>query len=88
MFVSSFLTTRKDLLLFGSLVSEIYMTTIPGVGLCDPSSVCKFNESLYGLKYASRLWYQLKSTSYTKGYTVSENDSSLFNKKPGHWCFI
>lgn len=71
--------------LHGDLYEDVYMTPTPGLVVSDPSLYCKIEKSLYGLRQASRQWNtKLKTTLISRGYTVSQNDSSLFYKKNGH----
>lgn len=68
----------------GDLNEDVSMTPPLGLHLSDPTLVCKLDKSLYGLRQASRQWNtKLKATLLTKGYSVSENNSSLFFKKRG-----
>lgn len=75
--------------LHSTLDEEIYMslplgyTPPPGVVL-PPNPVCKLNKSLYGLKQASRQWYQCFSDVLIKdGFEQSPGDHSLFVKLRG-----
>ncbi|XP_019450585.1 PREDICTED: uncharacterized protein LOC109352859 [Lupinus angustifolius] len=68
--------------LHGELKEDVYMLIPQGVVCSKPNQVCKLRKSLYGLKQASREWYQkLSITLKQMGYTQSPHDHSLFTKK-------
>jgi hypothetical protein len=68
--------------LHGDLHEDVYMTIPPGVTTSKPNQVCKLSKSLYGLKQASRKWYEkLTGLLISNGYKQATSDASLFTKK-------
>jgi hypothetical protein len=68
--------------LHGELQEDVYMQVPEGVTCHKRNQVCKLKKSLYGLKQASRKWYEkLSNLLTTEGYTQSISDYSLFTKK-------
>lgn len=68
--------------LHGDLQEDVYMLVPQGITTCKPNQVCKLVKSLYGLKQASRKWYEkLTSLLLHHNYTQSTSDHSLFTKK-------
>jgi hypothetical protein len=58
------------------------MTLPPGVSSSKPNQVCKLLKSLYGLKQASRKWYEkLTSVLLQEHYIQATSDHSLFIKQ-------
>jgi hypothetical protein len=65
--------------LHGDLHEDVYMSIPDGVQNSKPNQVCKLLKSLYGLKQASRKWYEkLTSLLVREGYKQSNSDYSLF----------
>nr|AAB36245.1 retrotransposon peptide {Ty1-copia retrotransposon element, clone Mel 74} [Vicia melanops, leaves, Peptide Transposon Partial, 75 aa] [Vicia melanops] len=61
------------------LQEDVYMSIPEGVQLQKPNQVCKLQKSLYGLKQASRKWYEkLTALLIAQGYSQSSSDYSLF----------
>jgi len=68
--------------LHGDLQEDVYMTLPPGVSSPKPNQVCKLMKSLYGLKQASRKWFEkLISILLQQHYIQAPSDHSLFIKK-------
>jgi hypothetical protein len=65
--------------LHGDLQEDVYMKIPEGVTCTKSNMVCKLQKSLYGLKQASRKWYEkLTSLLVAEGYVQSASDYSLF----------
>jgi hypothetical protein len=70
--------------LHGDLDEDVYMKVPQGLTGTTDSQVCKLTKSLYGLKQASRQWYdKLPKFLITIGYTHMPSDPTLFTKKTG-----
>ncbi|CAA3011465.1 retrovirus-related Pol poly from transposon TNT 1-94 [Olea europaea subsp. europaea] len=73
--------------LHGDLEEEVYMRMRPGYeqqGANGVKLVCKLNKSIYGLKQASRQWFnKLSSFILSQGFAQSQSDNSLFTKING-----
>jgi hypothetical protein len=68
--------------LHGDLQEDVYMLVPQGITPSKPNQVCKLVKSLYGLKQASRKWYEkLTSLLIHHKFTQSTSDHSLFTKK-------
>jgi len=67
--------------LHGDFQEDVYMLVPQGITTSNPNQVCKLLKSLYGLKQASRKWYEkLTSLLLQHHYTQSNADHSLFIK--------
>lgn len=64
--------------LHGELKEEVYMQ-VPD-GIANPMNyVCGLIKSIYGLRQASRVWFEKLATElFSRGFFQSKNDSSLF----------
>ncbi|XP_014519717.1 uncharacterized protein LOC106776760 [Vigna radiata var. radiata] len=63
------------------LNEEVYMEPPPGLNVHKKGQVCRLIKSLYGLKQASRKWFEKLSTFLTfVNYIQSKSDHSLFIK--------
>lgn len=71
--------------LHGDLDEDVYMEIPKGVICKKENQVCKLRKSLYGLKQASRKWYEkLTSLLLDQGYCQSSSDYSLFTHNKGN----
>jgi hypothetical protein len=65
-----------------ALVEEVYMQPPPGFPCSNPAHVWRLNKALYGLRQASRAWYQtLKRALAAMGFVPSEADPSVFVRR-------
>ncbi|KAJ0466590.1 putative RNA-directed DNA polymerase [Helianthus annuus] len=70
--------------LHGDLDEEVYMKIPQGFIQENEKRVCRLRKSMYGLKQASRNWYQkFTSALLDMGYTQSVADPSLFIYRNG-----
>src|ERR1044072_4100914 len=70
--------------LHGDLKDNVYMSIPDGLVVSGSQKVCKLQKSLYGLKQASRKWFEKLTTLLLhNGYTQSHADSTLLTKKDG-----
>ncbi|KAI3780426.1 hypothetical protein L2E82_10407 [Cichorium intybus] len=81
----------KNAFLHGNLQETVYMHQPPGYR--DPSRpdhVCLLQRSLYGLKQASRAWFQRFAMFISRiGFVLSRCDSSLFIYRHGtHMAYL
>ncbi|GJZ31441.1 putative RNA-directed DNA polymerase [Tanacetum coccineum] len=68
--------------LHGNLHEKVYMKVPQGFKKENDNRVCKLKKSLYGLKQASRNWYQKFTTSLIEiGFKQTGADHSLFTFK-------
>jgi hypothetical protein len=68
--------------LHGDLCEDVYMTIPQGLEGFSADKVCKLSKSLYGLKQASRKWYEKLSQFLTShSFIQVPSDPTLFVKK-------
>lgn len=70
----------KNAFLHGHLAETVYAQQPSGfVNTANPTSVCRLNSSLYGVKQAPRAWFSRFTTYLLQlGFVASRSDSSLF----------
>ncbi|GJT41467.1 ribonuclease H-like domain-containing protein [Tanacetum coccineum] len=75
----------KNAYVYGDLSETIYMHQPPGFqDSAHPDYVCLLQRSLYGLKQASRAWFQRFASYITRvGFQHSRYDTSLFIYRQG-----
>ncbi|CAH9072350.1 unnamed protein product [Cuscuta epithymum] len=70
--------------LHGDLHEDVYMRIPQGFAKKGDTRVCKLQKSLYGLRQASRNWYEKFTSALTKiGFRQSRADHSLFIYRQG-----
>ncbi|XP_014489795.1 uncharacterized protein LOC106752595 [Vigna radiata var. radiata] len=68
--------------LHGDLNDEVYMEPPPGLKIHNEGQICRLTKSLYGLKQASRQWFEkVSSFLISANYIQSKSDHSLFIRK-------
>ena len=72
----------KTTFLNGKIDEEVYIEQPEGfVTHGNKTHVCKLKKSLYGLKYASRVWYaRMDGFLHNLGFSKRTNDSNLYFK--------
>lgn len=74
----------KTAFLNGTLTETIFIEQPPGYNNGDPTMALRLHKSIYGLKQASRTWYEtLAEVLIAAGYTPSAADPSLFISASG-----
>ncbi|XP_019240064.1 PREDICTED: uncharacterized protein LOC109220058 [Nicotiana attenuata] len=74
----------NNVFLHGDLHEEVYMEIPQGLMVDDSKPACRLRKSLYGLKQASRQWYdKLTESLCSKAFQHSASDYSLFYKMEG-----
>ncbi|KAJ9558206.1 hypothetical protein OSB04_012820 [Centaurea solstitialis] len=70
--------------LHGDLDEEVYMKIPEGFAKEGETRVCRLRKSLYGLRQASRNWYQKFTMALSSlGFTLTHADASLFIYEKG-----
>jgi hypothetical protein len=80
----------KSAFLNNPIKEEVYMKQPPGFESEEyPNHVYKLHKTLYGLKQASRAWYEcLMNFLIENGFRIDKADSTLFTRKMGKDLFV
>jgi hypothetical protein len=80
----------KSVFLNGPIKEEVYVEQPPNFEDSEyPNHVCKLSKPLYGLKQASRAWYEcLRDFLITNGFKVGKADPTLFTKTIANDLFV
>jgi hypothetical protein len=80
----------KSAFLNGKISELVYVEQAPSFeDPTKPNRVYKLSKDLYGLKQASRAWYErLRDFLLSKGFKIGKVDTTLFTKKIGNDIFI
>jgi hypothetical protein len=80
----------KKAFLNNPIKEEVYMKQPPGFESEEyPNHVYKLHKTLYGLKQASRAWYEcLMNFLIENGFRIDKADSTLFTRKMGKDLFV
>ena len=79
----------KSAFLNGYINELVYVEQPPGLEDDKPNHVYKLRKELYGLKQASKAWYErLRDFLLSKGFKMGKVDTTLFTKKIGKDLFV
>lgn len=71
--------------LFQTMSETVYMHPLPGVAKVPAIHVCRLKRFLYGLKQATRVWFEkFHSTLVNSQFKQSKQDYSMFIRTSSH----